>query len=138
MDDEMEHERSSWDGDRSFAATLASLSAAPGSTSGGPKATLKFEIGREAGELLMEAIGEQAFDVTFAKSALGDGFSVSNVTARPDADGAGRCFVTFVVPENQVSKLGLLFKQNLIGRSGDLLLGHSQVTMEDLLAKKAE
>ena len=131
-------EREPWEGDIAVMATCGPVSVRPSSTSGGVRGSVRFEMPLDTAEDLMSAIGQRAFDVTFAKAGLGDGYTISRVSGRPDADGAARAFVDFQAPETATPKLGSLLSRGLVGTAGKLVLGSSQVTMDEILTKRAE
>lgn len=130
--------RSPWEGDVKLAATCAGVSGRPASTTGGARGAVKFEIDSTEAQRFFDAMGQTAFDLTFDKAHLGDGYSVTAVSGRPDADGDGRAFVSFSAPETSMKALGSLFTRGLIGKHGTLLCGTSQVTMNELLTTRAE
>lgn len=121
-------------------ATLVSHSGSAGSGSGGTKAFLKFEIHEEdlAQLLLAHAVGQRAFDTTFAKAGFGEGLTIATYNGRPDEDGAGRAWIVMTVPQNQQTKLAAIDSRSLLGKHSKLVLAPAQVTLEEILAKKAE
>lgn len=131
--------RDPWESDVVSEATLGDVTGSPPSTKGGMRGTVSFEVSQEIGSQLFAVLGQRAFDLTFAKCHLGDGYSAASVRGRPDAKGEARAFVVFNAPEEGAPKLGGLFTRGLIGRKATLVIGRSQVTMADLLARaKAE
>jgi hypothetical protein len=131
-------EREAWEGDITVMATCGVVAGRPSTTTGGMRGSVRFEMPMDTAESMMQAIGQRAFDLTFSKAHLGDGYTIGRVSGRPDADGAARAFVDFQATENAAPKLGTLFTRGLIGSAGKLVLGTSQISMSELLTKKAE
>lgn len=131
-------ERPAWEGDVTIMATCGPVNGRPSSTTGGVRGRVRFELHTEDAANLFESIGQRAFDLTFAKAHLGDGYTVANLNGRPDADGAGRAFIDFEAPETSARNLGALFSRGLIGTKGKLVLGNSQTSMDEILTKKAD
>lgn len=121
-------------------ATLVSHSESGGSASGGTKSSIKFEVHEEdlAQLILAQAIGQRAFDVTFVKADLGDGLTISSYSGRADENGAGRSWIVLSVPENQQHLMAAIHSRKLTQVHGPLVLDPAQVTMDELLTKKAE
>jgi hypothetical protein len=121
-------------------ATLVSHNEAGGSASGGTRTTIKFEVHEEDLAQLVAAkvVGQRAFDVTFLRTKFGEGLTISAYNGRPDEDGAGRAWITLSVPENQSHLLAVIHTKKLTKKSGALILGPSQVTIDEVLTKKAE
>lgn len=111
-----------------------------GSTTGGSTAATRFQVSVPDAAVLAGSgvIGEQAFDVTFGKSDLGDGYTIKQIVFRPDAEGSAIAYLDLIAPQSATRTASLLGAKNLVGKDGDLVLGPSQVTMEELLVKRAE
>lgn len=118
-------------------ATLVTVTGAQGSTVGGTRGALKFEVHPELTDGLFAYIGQQAFNVTFGRTGLGDGLTIGTYTIRGDAEGAARAFINLVVPQNQVTRM-MKAAAGLVGHNGRLVLGPSQVTLDEVLTARAE
>lgn len=123
--------------DISIIATLGTVSGVPRSTASGMTGKLRFEIAVGDAEELVELVGQEAFDITFDGAQIGEGYSISGLGIRPDANGDSRAFVNLIAPETTAPKLALLFANNLIGKSGHLVLTRRQTTINDQLTRRA-
>lgn len=119
-------------------ATCQSATGIKGNTAAGMTGKVKFEIALTDAEDLMPLIGQESFGLTFGQAGLGEGWTISGITARPDADGNSRAFLVMVAPETSAPAMGLLFSRSLIGTHGPLVLERNQQTISAMLTHKAE
>ncbi|MGV0985041.1 MAG: hypothetical protein ACOYB2_10830 [Limnohabitans sp.] len=121
-------------------ATLVSATQSAGSASGGTKMPLKFEVhGEELAGLIGEgAFGQQSFDVTFEKADFGTGVTLASGSIRKDEDGAGRSWIVLIVPETEQPKLSAIASRRMVGLHGQLILEPTNVTLDEVLTKRAE
>ena len=118
-------------------ATLGTVSGVPRSTASGMTGKLRFELAVLDAEELWPLVGEESFDLTFGDAELGDGYSISGLYIRPDADGVSRAFANFIAPETTAPALGLLFSRSLVGTSHVLRLIRNQTKISDQLTTPA-
>lgn len=119
-------------------ATLLTAPGSAGSASGGAKGTLKFEVHTaELGALLQLGIaGQSAVRVKWDKYDFGE-LSIAAWSGRPDEDGSPRSYLAFAVSQTVIPYLAPIYAKILFGKTARLVLNPQQVSMEDVLAKRA-
>ena len=118
--------------DIAWPATLLNNNSSPGSASGTPTGTIKFECPAEGiGELMAEgSLYGRTFNVTFDKTDLGI-LSVLRQDSRTDENGAPRAHLIFAVPQSELPKKAQIDIRGLNGKQGKLVLSASQTAMQD-------
>ena len=119
-------------------ATCGTVSVSKGSTASGANGKVTFEVGVAEAAGLSAHLDKESFRLHFVDDDLGDGYTISGLRIRPDADGGARAFVTFVAPETVTPAMALLIAHGKVGRGGKLTLDRSQTTLDDQLTMKAE
>ena len=119
-------------------ATLLSLSVAKGNTESGATAKVNFQIVPESAAALSGRLGNESFEVTFAKEGLGDGYTIVGIRFRTDANGAAVAFMTLLATQTAMPALSLLLAHSQIGASAKLVMESHQTTLNDQLTRKAD
>jgi hypothetical protein len=125
--------------DITWPATLLNNNSSPGSASGTPTGTIKFECPAEGvGELMARSqLYGRTFDVIFEQTGLGI-LTVLRQSSRTDENGSPRCTLIFSVPQSELPKKAQIDIRGLNGKKGKLVLTISQTTMDDVLTRKAD
>ena len=112
-------------------ATCGTISVSKGNTASGATGKVTFEVDPTEVAELGTLFNKESFGLTFHGDDLGDGYSVSGLRVRPDADGAAKAFVSFIAPESSTPAMSLLIAHKASGVKASLVLTRKQTTISD-------